>query len=115
MGGTIIGTGRDPNTATFPNQHNLYLHSKYLSLYSQIDVALIHHQRSCLVFFFFFATDRDSYRNPKMVKVQRSVDGRVSNPGFIYLQLLYVGLEGCYTGWGREDCKSQRIRVSTTS
>lgn len=50
-----------------------------------------------------------------MVKVQRSVDGRVSNPGFIYLQLLYVGLEGCYTGWGREDCKSQRIRVSTTS
>lgn len=41
--------GEGPTTATLLKQLNSLLHSKYLSLYAQINVALIPHERNfCL-------------------------------------------------------------------
>lgn len=59
--------------STFLKQFNSQLHSKHIFLYRQITIYLIFHQRS------FFSAECHCGKLP-LVKIQRTIDNRVSVP-----------------------------------
>lgn len=60
--------------------YNLWQHSQYLFLYPQIKVAFIPHKEA---FFFFFPGDRDYYRKPQLLKMQRTFNWVLSPNWYI--------------------------------
>lgn len=78
-----MGHKGKPITVSFPNQSHSQMHSKYLSLYSQIGVVLIHHQRN------LFVQQRETHnRYPQLVKRQRTTDHEVQQQTGTYTKQL---------------------------
>lgn len=60
----VMDLGREPKTTTWLKQHNTYIHSKYLSLYSIYSQCCSHPLPKKLL----FITYENHYRKPKPIK-----------------------------------------------
>lgn len=103
--GTVMDLRGESDSTASLNQHNSELCSQCFFSFPQRSTSVIPHQRK-------FSCNRENYRKPHLVKVQRTTDpGVPSYSDYSYNPTLVPKAQGTLQSSIQEDYKSQRLKA----